>query len=70
MKLTGEPTNEQIDDYNNNESPEKRKTVRIIIATLILVGFISYVVLKTINPMPSDYIGTTQEPGIVSTKVF
>lgn len=70
MKLINEPTNEQIDDYNNNESPEKRKTVRIIIATLILVGFISYVVLKITNPMPSDYIGTTQEPGIVSTKVF
>ena len=46
MKLIDEPTNEQIDDYNNNESPEKRKTVRIIIATLILVGVVSYMVLS------------------------
>jgi len=46
MKLTGEPTNQQIDDYDNNESPEKRKTVQIIIATLIFVGVISYIVLS------------------------
>ena len=46
MKLTGEPTNQQIDDYDNNESPEKRETVRIIIATLILVGVVSYMVLS------------------------
>ena len=46
MKLTGEPTNEQIDDYNDHESPEKRMTVRIIIATLIFVGVISYIILS------------------------
>jgi len=46
MKLTGEPTNEQIDDYNNNESPEKKMTVRIIIAMLIFVGVVSYIALS------------------------
>ena len=46
MKLTGEPTMNQIDDYNNNESPEKRKTINLIIGTLLFIGIASYFLLK------------------------
>lgn len=35
-----EPTLDQIEDYNGNESAEKRITVNLIIAGLFLVGFI------------------------------
>ena len=64
MRLTDEPTNEAIDDYDNNESPEKRKTIYIIIGVLILVGLVSFVLLKP-NVMPSDYVGTNDKPGIL-----
>ncbi|CAA6815002.1 MAG: Unknown protein [uncultured Sulfurovum sp.] len=70
MKLTGEPTMDQIDDYDNKETPEKRKTIRIIIIALLIIGAISYALIKYNSTMPDDYIGTTEEPGIVSTKVF
>ena len=46
MKLTGEPTMTQIDDYNHNESPEKRRTINIIIGTLLFIGIASYFLLK------------------------
>jgi hypothetical protein len=46
MKLTNEPRNQEIDDYDNNESPEKRKTVHIIIGILVLIGIVSFVLLK------------------------
>lgn len=69
MKLTDEPTNAQIDDYNDNETPEKRKTVYLIIGALVLIGAVSFFLLKP-SMIPSDYVGTTEEPGIVSTEVF
>ena len=46
MKLTGEPTNEQIDDYNDKETPEKRRTIYLIIGALVLVGIVSFVFLR------------------------
>ena len=46
MKLTDEPTNETIDDYNNNESPEKRKTINLIIGVLVFIGIVSFLYLK------------------------
>ena len=69
MKLTDEPTNEAIDDYDNNESPEKRKTIYMIIGVLVLVGLVSFVLLKP-NVIPSDYVGTNEQPRITSTKLF
>ncbi|CAA6806636.1 MAG: Unknown protein [uncultured Sulfurovum sp.] len=46
MKLTDEPTMDTIDDYNNNETPEKRRTIYLIMGALIFVGIVSYVYLK------------------------
>jgi hypothetical protein len=63
MKLQGEPTMSQIDDYNGNETPEKRKLVRNIIIGLFIVSAI-YGFVKFSFSTPSDYIGTPQNPGI------
>jgi hypothetical protein len=70
MKLTDEPTMDTIDDYNNNETPEKRKTIYLIIGVLVLIAIVSFVLLSFNTVTPDDYVGTTEEPGIVSTKVF
>ena len=46
MKIQDEPTLRQIDDYDNNESQEKRNTVRLVIFGLVVMaivyGFIKY----------------------------
>jgi len=63
MKLVNEPAMEYIDDYNNQESPQKRKMIRLIILGLVLfAGILSYI--KMTNDTISDYIGTTENPGI------
>jgi len=63
MKLDDEPAIQYIDDYNNQESPQKRKTVRLIILGLVLFsGLMTYIKLK--NDTVSDYIGTVNNPGI------
>lgn len=61
--MNNEPTLDQIDDYNGNESPKKRKTVRLIVLFLIVIG-ITYSVSKYNNLQESDYIGTKENPGI------
>jgi hypothetical protein len=63
MKLEGEPTLAQIDDYNGNESPEKKRLIRNIIIGLIVVSAL-YAVVKFNFSTPSDYIGTAENPGI------
>ncbi|HIO95669.1 MAG TPA: hypothetical protein EYG67_02500 [Campylobacterales bacterium] len=67
MKMQGEPSLEQIDDYNNNESPEKRRTVRLLIVGILVVGAI-YAMVKYSYSTPSDYIGTPENPGINTSK--
>jgi len=63
MKLENEPAMQYIDDYNNQESPQKRKTVRLIILGLVLFsGLMTYI--KLTNDTVSDYIGTAQNPGL------
>ena len=63
MKLENEPTLDTIDDYNNQETPEKRKTIRLIIGGLFVFAVIlSYI--KISNDTVSDYIGTAENPGI------
>jgi len=59
-----EPTLEQIDDYNNNESPEKRKIIHFVILFLIVVS-ITYGFFKFNYYYGNDYIGTSDKPGIV-----
>jgi len=63
MKLEGEPTMGQIDDYDGNESPEKKQTVRLIIIGLLVMGML-YGLVKYNFSTPSDYVGTTENPGI------
>ncbi len=33
MRLKNEPNMYEIDDYNNHESPKKRRTINLIIGT-------------------------------------
>jgi len=67
MKLENEPTLDTIDDYNNQETPEKRKTIRLIIGGLFVFAIIlSYI--KISNDTVSDYIGTAENPGITVTR--
>ena len=42
-KKKGEPSLEKIDDYNGNESKQKRNTVRLIVILLLALGaFFAY----------------------------
>ena len=61
--MNTEPTLDQIDDYNGNESPKKRRTVRLIILFLLVVG-IAYSITRYNNSDVSDYVGTKDNPGI------
>ncbi|MDC0932730.1 hypothetical protein OAR97_02675 [Arcobacteraceae bacterium] len=61
--MKNEPTLDQIDDYNDQESPTKRKTVKLVVLFCIVVG-IAYSVIKYNYSTPSDYIGTKEQPGI------
>jgi hypothetical protein len=63
MKLEGEPTLGQIDDYNGTATPEKKRLVRNIIIGLLVVGAI-YGMVKFNFSTPSDYVGTPEKPGI------
>ena len=65
MKLTDEPTLNTIDDYNNQESPEKRKTVRLIILGLVVFAVL-FGCIKISNDSVSDYIGTSKAHGITA----
>jgi hypothetical protein len=61
--LNNEPSMSQMDDYNGNESKEKRSTINKVIILCLAVGAI-LVALKIAYSNPSDYVGTTENPGI------
>ncbi len=63
MKIINEPTMETIDDYNNQESTQKRKTIRFIILGLVLFSGILYYI-KITHETVSDYIGLPNNPSI------
>ena len=63
MRLEGEPSLGQIDDYNGTETPEKKRLVRNIIIGLLVVSAV-YGFVKFSFSTPSDYIGTPDNPGI------
>lgn len=53
---------DKIDDYNGNESKEKRRTVIYVVIFCLFVGAVlSY--LKSTSEV-DDYIGTKDAPGI------
>jgi len=58
---------DKIDDYNGNESKEKRNTVRLVIVGLIALGIL-YAFIKIAYNDVDDYVGTTQSPGISTSK--
>ncbi len=58
----GEPSLEKIDDYNGNESKQKRNTVRLVIIFCLIVGGI-FAYLKTTS-VPTDYVGTQEQSDI------
>jgi len=63
MKLHNEPTLKTIDDYENKESVQKRKNIRLIIISLVIcAAILSYI--KITHNTVSDYIGTPQNPGL------
>jgi len=66
MKLKGEPTMDQIDDYDGNENPKKRQIVRLIIIGLLALSMV-YGLVKYSFSTPNDYIGTPANPGIDTT---
>jgi hypothetical protein len=61
--LQNEPSLSQIDDYNGNESKEKRGTVNKVIILCLAIGAI-LVALKLAYNNPGDYVGTPENPGI------
>lgn len=62
-----EPSLEDIDDFNDNETPQKRKTVRLIIIGLLVAGAI-FAYIKETNSAVYDYVGTEDKPGMKSSK--
>ena len=65
MKIKDEPNLETIDDYNNNESPEKRKTIYMIIFGLLIVGIL-LTSIKMTNNTVSDEIKTSPNAKVVN----
>ncbi len=61
--LQNEPSMSQIDDYNGNESKEKRSIVNKVIIVCLVVGAL-LVALKLAYNTPGDYVGTLENPGI------
>jgi len=56
---TNEPTLESIEDYNGNESIEKRRTIWIVIISGLLIGAI-YTYLQ-FNSKVDDQISNTKD---------
>jgi hypothetical protein len=65
--MNTEPSLDQMDDYNDNESPQKRKTVRVILISLLILGAILAGIKYKFNSV-DDYIGTKDHPGINTSK--
>lgn len=52
-----EPSLDQIEDYNDHESPKKRKTVLIVIIGLILLGIIfDTIISESYQQKPEIYV--------------
>jgi len=65
--MENEPTLEQIEDYNDNESPQKRKTVKLVVLFCIVVAVV-YGYIKFNYSAVDEYVGTKEHPGINTTK--
>ncbi|MEA3383921.1 MAG: hypothetical protein U9Q20_04490 [Campylobacterota bacterium] len=65
--LDNEPTMNQIDDYNNNEPKEKRKTINFVIIGLLVISVVYGIIKFSFNDV-DEYVGTPEKPGINTTK--
>jgi len=61
--MKDEPTLDQIEDYHDNESIEKRRTVKLVVLFCIVLGIV-YSIVKFNYSVDNDYIGTVNNPGI------
>lgn len=62
-----EPSLEKIDDYNGNESNEKKNTIiKVIIFCLVVGAIFTYF---RITSTQDEYVGTSEKPGINTTKL-
>lgn len=64
-KNKGEPSLEKIDDYNGNESKQKRNTVRLIVIVLLIIGAI-FTYLK--EPEATQNAKEIQEKTLIPAK--
>ena len=64
--IGNEPNLNDIEDYNNKESNQKRNTVRLVIIFCLVIGaFVAYIKSTSV---PNDYVGTEDKPGISTSK--
>jgi len=67
--MDNEPSLEQIEDYNDKESKEKRNTVKLVVLLCILVGIV-FAVIKYNYQDVEEYVGTPDKPGINTSRSF
>ena len=64
-----EPTLDDIDDYNGNESKDKKNIVNTVIIVLLIAGAIFGIIKYNFNSV-NEYVGTPEKPGINTAKSF
>ncbi len=62
-KNTGEPSLTKIDDYNGNESKQKRNTVRLIVILLLIFGAVLTYLKQPQEQETKQFIEKSQIPG-------
>ncbi|MBF7065736.1 hypothetical protein N5U00_06365 [Aliarcobacter butzleri] len=63
-KNKGEPTLEKIDDYNGNESKQKRNMVRLVVVLLLVFG----AVLTYLNQPTQNELKKVEEKTAIPAK--
>ena len=61
-KNKGEPSLEKIDDYNGNESKQKRNTVRLIVILLLVFGAVLTYLQQPKSQESKEILEKTQIP--------
>ncbi len=64
-----EPTLNDMDDYNNKESPQKRRIINLVILGLLAFGAIYALIKYNFNSV-DDYVGTSDKPGMNTARSF
>lgn len=61
-KNKGEPSLEKIDDYNGNETKQKRNTVRLIVILLLVFGAVLTYIQQPKSQEAKEVFEKTQIP--------